>query len=43
MKEEELLVSTEHLKSQMDLGTLKRERDDILRDCLIEKVKFIKL
>lgn len=40
LKEEKLLISAEHLKSQMDLDALKRERDDILRDILIQKVSF---
>lgn len=40
LKEEKLLISADYLKSQVDLDALKRERDDILRDILIQKVSF---
>lgn len=40
LEEDKLIISTKYLKSQMDFDTLKREQDDILRDNLIQKVKF---
>lgn len=40
LEEDKLIISTKYLKIQMDFDTLKREQDDILRDNLIQKVKF---